>query len=63
MSGRIVKAGSSRELARSISLLATDTAMREQMGRNARKRIEDRFSLARTVSATRALYESLLAEG
>ena len=63
VSGRIVKAGSSRELARSISLLATDPALREQLGRNARKRIEERFSLARTVAATRALYDSLLADG
>jgi glycosyltransferase involved in cell wall biosynthesis len=62
LSGRIVPAGSARELARSISLFAGDATLRQQCGRQARRRIEEKFSLARTLTATRALYESLLKE-
>lgn len=58
--GRIVRAGSARELARSIQVLSADPALRKQYGASARRRIREKFSVERTVARTLDMYDELM---
>jgi alpha-maltose-1-phosphate synthase len=50
----------SRELAAAINRVALDASLRETMGRNGRRRVEDRFSWSAIAEQTLELYRSLL---
>jgi glycosyltransferase involved in cell wall biosynthesis len=55
-----VRAGSARELARSIQVLTSDNALRLQYGANARRRIREKFNVERTVARTLDMYDELM---
>lgn len=61
--GVLVRAGSPALLAAAIAGLAADPAERRAMAINARKRVESRYGLERTVRAHLDLYASLLGRG
>jgi len=63
VSGLVVPPGDAAALAAAIERLYHDNDLREQLGRAARRRIEQDFDLDRTVTQTLALYRELLAEG
>lgn len=60
-SGIVVPAGDPAAIAAAIAHLARDRAASERMGRAARERIRERFSVRETVLRTRRLYEDVSA--
>lgn len=60
--GISVQEGNGAELARVLSELADDAALREQMGRQSRRVFEEEFELRRAVKRWQALLDSVAAE-
>jgi glycosyltransferase involved in cell wall biosynthesis len=50
-----------RDLAAGVNALLADPALRERMGRQARARVEERFSWASIARQTRAFYADVIA--
>jgi glycosyltransferase involved in cell wall biosynthesis len=61
VTGLLVEPGDSQALAASVARLLDDPDLAANLGRAARKAIEDRFSVERMVRATQELYVDLLA--
>jgi glycosyltransferase involved in cell wall biosynthesis len=61
VSGFLVPVGDSQALASRISELLQAPKLRDDIGRNARKRVEERFSLAQVAPAMLAAYENAIA--
>jgi len=61
VTGLLVPAGAVAPLAERIALALADTDRRRQLGRAARRRIAERFTIERAVTAYDALYRELLA--
>jgi glycosyltransferase involved in cell wall biosynthesis len=59
--GLLVSPGDAGAIARAVSRLLDDRDLAARLGRAARVRIAEQFSVARMVSATEALYAELLA--
>jgi hypothetical protein len=51
------------ELAEKLDLLLRDSQMRAELGRGARKRIDERFSIQRNVEATQRVYAQVMDKG
>ena len=60
-SGLLVTPGSTVELTEALARVVTEEELRSRLGAAARRRIEERFDLARGVQAHENLYLSLLA--
>ena len=60
--GRLVEPGDVASLALAIDELATDAALRAQLGENARRRVEESFAWPAIATRTIRLYEELLAD-
>lgn len=60
ITGILVKPKDAVDMAQSIKELVLDKAKRDSMGREARKRIEEDFSIQKNVRKTEALYSELL---
>jgi glycosyltransferase involved in cell wall biosynthesis len=59
-SGLLVEAGSTASFADALTRLATDPALRQQLGREAARRVRDRFDISQAVKKHAALYLELL---
>lgn len=62
VNGILVEPGDSDGLARALSTLSSDAALRQQLGHNARTKFEKVFTARTAVSAYRTLYQKLLSE-
>ena len=62
VTGFLVPPADSGSLARSVGLLLENAALRAQLGRAARRRIAERFSMQQMIRSTEELYASLLAD-
>lgn len=60
VSGLVVRPGSAAELADAIMTLHGDKALRERMGRAAKQRIAERFTVTETVEQTYRIYRELV---
>lgn len=60
VTGFLVRPGDPEEFARFIGILASDAAKRDAMGRSARRRAEEAFSIERNVRRTEETYLKLL---
>jgi rhamnosyl/mannosyltransferase len=60
--GLTVPPKNSERLSEALQTLVTDQQLRESLGENARKRVEERFGRNRMVSKTKAAYQELLEE-
>jgi glycosyltransferase involved in cell wall biosynthesis len=58
--GVIVESGSAEELAGAIADLRADGPRRAELGRRARERVRDRYTSARMVEETLAVYEEAI---
>jgi glycosyltransferase involved in cell wall biosynthesis len=63
VSGLLVPPGDAAALAQAITRLLSDGVLREQLGRNARKRVEERFDVAKNIAAYVALFGGAAAHG
>lgn len=61
--GLLVSPGDSARLTDALLTLLRDPARASEMGRRGRQRLAQQFTVARMVEQTRAVYESLMAEG
>jgi len=61
LSGLLFEAGDAKTLATHLKSLALNPRSRQDLGGNARRRVEDRFSLRRMLSNYTHLYEEALA--
>jgi glycosyltransferase involved in cell wall biosynthesis len=61
--GAIAPVGEVQAFAEELRALVADRAYREQLGRSARARVAESFGIDRFIDSTRAIYESVLAEG
>lgn len=59
--GYLVKPGDLQELAQGILELADNAELREQIGKNARKTVEENYTWIKNAQAIRNIYETLLA--
>jgi glycosyltransferase involved in cell wall biosynthesis len=60
--GRLVPINKPAELARAITDLLANQDLRKMLGVNARRRVEEKFSLDRMISETEAVYREVLGE-
>jgi L-malate glycosyltransferase len=60
--GRLVPINQPAELARAITDLLANQDLRKMLGVNARRRVEEKFSLDRMISETEAVYREVLSE-
>ena len=63
VSGLLVPPGDAAALAQAITRLLNDAALRAQLGRTARKRIEERFDIAKNITAYVALFGGAASHG
>lgn len=61
LDGYVVPFGDSAGLARVLRRLLADSELRDSMGRRARRRVEERFSISSVATRYRAVYETLAA--
>lgn len=59
-SGLLIEPGDSSGLAAALQLLCADPALRERLGRNARRKFSECFTAGTAVAAYRSLYQKLL---
>lgn len=63
VSGYLVQPDDATALAETLGLLLTDAALRERIGRQAKQRIEQHFSLKESVQETEHIFEQVISKG